>query len=260
MIRNQDILILLLVLLIIVINLGLLILSLNRKALRKYLLASIIISTLIGLSILSNNYSRIRYWVDKCRIENNEDQKPIPNPSCRCTSTSLHFQRDSYANKHRPMAQKTTKNRYIENKKTLKELLKENHLVKISDGDGYHIQGLKNSSKHMTPIAKQRLLELGYLFRENLKDTPDAKSYFIVSSVTRTEGQQCVIRKVYPGSATQKKSTHSYGVSVDINRVIYKSSCKQTLNALERAIDQMQGEGKLLICPETACIHLTFIK
>ncbi len=39
----------------------------------------------------------------------------------------------------------------------LKELLKDNHLVKISDSDGYHIQGLKNSSKHLTPIAKQRL-------------------------------------------------------------------------------------------------------
>ncbi len=46
-------------------------------------------------------------------------------------------------------------------------------------------------------------------------------------------------------------------ISVDIGR-IYKSSCKEALKALERAIDQMQG-GKLLICPEKGCIHLTFI-
>ena len=259
MIRDRDILILLLILIIVAINIGLLIVSVKHKAYRKYLLTSIIISALIGLSILTNNYNRIRYWVDSYRIEYGEVQKPIPNPSCRCTSTSLHFQRDSYAQKHRSMAQKTTKNRFVEDKKTLKDLLTEKHLVKISDGDGYHIQGLKNSSKHLTPIAKQRLIELGTRFRENLKGTPDAKSYFIVSSVTRTEGQQCVIRKVYPGNATQQKSTHSYGVSVDISRVIYKSSCKEALKALERAIDQMQGESKLLICPEKGCIHLTFI-
>ena len=259
MIRDRDILILLLVLIIVAINLGLLIVSLKRKAYRKYLLTSIIVSALIGLLILSNNYSRIKYWMDRCRIEYGEIQKPIPNPSCRCTSTSLHFQRDSYAKKHRPMAKKTTKNRFIKDKKELNKLLKEDYLAKISDSDGYHIQGLKNSSRHLTPIAKQRLIELGKLFRENLKGTPDAKSYFIVSSVTRTEGQQCVIRKVYPGNATQQKSTHSYGVSVDISRVIYKSSCEEALKALERAIDQMQGEGKLLICPEKGCIHLTFI-
>ena len=259
MIRNQDILILLLILLIIMINLGLLILSLKRKALRKYLLASIIISALIGLSILSSNYNRIRYWVDKCRIENNEGQKPIPNPSCRCTSTSLHFQRDSYANKHRPMAQKTTNNRFIEDKMALKASLNEDHLVMVADSEGYHIQGLQKSSKHLTPLAKQRLEELGLIFRQNLKGTLDAKSYFIVSSVTRTEVQQEALRKINE-KTTKGKSTHSYGVSIDISRVVYKSSCKRSLKALERAIDQMQGEGTLLICPETACIHLTFIK
>ncbi len=109
MIRDRDILILLLVLIIVAINLGLLIVSLKRKAYRKYLLASIIVSALIGLLILSNNYSRIKYWMDRCRIEYGEIQKPIPNPSCRCTSTSLHFQRDSYAKKHRPMAKKQRK-------------------------------------------------------------------------------------------------------------------------------------------------------
>ncbi len=156
------------------------------------------------------------------------------------------------------MAKNTTKNRFIEDKKTLNQLLKEDYLTKISDSDGYHIQGLTNSSKHLTPLAKQRLIELGTIFRENLKNTPDAKSYFIVSSGTRTEVQQQELRKINDNT-TKGKSTHSYGVSVDISRVVYKRSCKNSLKALEKAIDQMQGEGKLLICPETGCIHLTFI-
>ena len=259
MIRNQDILIFVLVLLIVFVNLSLFIVCLKNKAIRKYLVGSVMISLIIGLFIVSYNYSRIRYWVDKYRIENNKTQISNSNKSCSCTSKSLHFQRDSYSARHRPMAKKVTGDRFIDDKAKLKEYLDENQLVPISDGKGYHIQRLGHSSKHLTPLAKQRLEELGSLFRKNLKGTSDAKSYFLISSVTRTEAQQCKIRKAYPGSATRQKSTHSYGVSVDISRVMYKKSCKNSLKALEKAIDQMQGEGKLLICPEKGCIHLTFV-
>ena len=259
MIRNQDILIFVLALFIVFVNLGLFVIFLKNKATRKYFVGSVIISLIVGLFIVSNNYSRIRYWVDKYRIENNEAQISNSNKSCSCTSKSLHFQRDSYSGKHRPMAKKVTGDRFIEDKAKLREYLEENQLVPISDYKGYHIQSLGHSSKHLTPLAKQRLEELGSLFRKNLKGTPDAKSYFLISSVTRTEAQQCKIRKAYPGSATRQKSTHSYGVSVDISRVMYKKSCKNSLKALEKAMDQMQGEGKLLICPEKGCIHLTFV-
>ena len=259
MIRNQDILIFVLVLFIVFVNLSLFVVCLKNKAIRKYLVGSVVISFIVGLFIVSNNYSRIKYWIDKYRIENNELQTSSSNKSCSCTSKSLHFQKDSYSSKHRPMAKKVTGDRFIEDKAKLKEYLQENQLVPISDCKGYHIQRLGHSSKHLTPLAKQRLEELGSLFRKNLKGTLDAKSYFLVSSVTRTEAQQCKIRKAYPGSATLKKSTHSYGVSVDISRVMYKKSCRKSLKALEKAIDEMQGEGKLLICPEKGCIHLTFV-
>lgn len=259
MIRNQDVLIFLLLLFTVFVNLCLFIVCLKNKAIRKYLVVSVVISFIFNLFIISNNYSRIRYWVDKYRIENNETQTSSSNKYCSCTSKSLHFQRDSYSAKHRPMAKKVTDDRFIENKAKLKEYLQENQLVPISDRKGYHIQRLGHSSKHLTPLAKQRLEELGSLFRKNLKGTPDANSYFLVSSVTRTEAQQCKIRKAYPGSATLQKSTHSYGVSVDISRVMFKESCKNSLKALEKSINQMQGEGKLLICPEKGCIHLTFV-
>ena len=259
MIRPPDILIFVLVLFIVFVNLVLFVLCLKNKAIRKYLVGSVVISLIVGFFIVSNNYSRIRYWVDKYRIENNETQTLSSNKSCSCTSKSLHFQRDSYSDKHRPLAKKASGGRFIEDKAKLKEYLDEHQLVPISDHKGYHIERLGHSSKHLTPLAKQRLEELGSLFRKNLKGTPDAKSYFLISSVTRTEAQQCKIRKVYPGSATLQKSTHSYGVSVDISRVMYKRSCKNSLKALEKAIGQMQGEGKLLICPEKGCIHLTFV-
>ena len=112
---------------------------------------------------------------------------------------------------------------------------------------------------HLTPLALKRLNELGELFRENLKGTKDANSYFVISSVTRTEKQQNEIKKAYPNAATKGKSTHSYGVSFDISKMMYKSSCKNSLQALEQALTEMQSQGKLLICPEKGCIHITIV-
>ena len=112
---------------------------------------------------------------------------------------------------------------------------------------------------HLTPLAKKRLDELGRIFRENVKGTEDAKSYFVISSVTRTEKQQKEIVKAYPSAATKGKSTHSYGVSIDINKMMYKSSCERSLKALEKALTKMQNQGKLLICKEKRCIHITII-
>ena len=112
---------------------------------------------------------------------------------------------------------------------------------------------------HLTPLALKRLNELGRLFRKNLEDSKDANSYFVISSVTRTEKQQKQIVHAYPNSATRNKSTHSYGVSFDISKMMYKSSCNYSLKALEKALTEMQSQGKLLICPEKGCIHITIV-
>ena len=233
----------------------------KRKVKRKGFLWFFAISSLLYLCLLYSNRKSIEFFLDTRRIQKEAAKTPkAPNRYCTCNWSSLSLKKDDYATKHRPFAQKITDNRYVKNVNTRNQYLGKNQLVKITDNDGYWVEPLTYSTMHLTPLAKKRLDELGRIFRENVKGTEDAKSYFVISSVTRTEKQQKEIVKAYPNAATKGKSTHSYGVSIDINKMMYKSSCKRSLKALERALSKMQKQGKLLICPEKGCIHITFVE
>ena len=90
------------------------------------------------------------------------------------------------------------------------------------------------------------------------KNTNEKNSYFELSSVLRTDKQQEVIRKKYPKAATFNNSTHSYGVSFDI-AYLKGSSCNTLNRTLNKVLNDMQAEEKILICPEKDCIHITVI-
>ena len=93
----------------------------------------------------------------------------------------------------------------------------------------------------------------------NLKKSKDTKSYFIVSSLTRTEKQQKDLRESGEKGTTKGKSSHNYGVSFDISHIKSFSSYKITSKALENALQQMQKEKKILLLSENDCIHVTVI-
>jgi hypothetical protein len=78
--------------------------------------------------------------------------------------------------------------------------------------------------------------------------------------MTRTEDQQKIIRKLHKRTATNGKSTHSYGVSFDISQIISYQNCSIAYEALTSALEKMQKEGKILLCPESECIHVTVVK
>ena len=241
-------------------NVWVLIRWMRRKVKRKSFLWFFAISSLLYLILVYSNRKSIEFLLDTRRIQKEAAKTPNkPNRYCACNWSSLSLRKDDYAKKHRPLAQKITENRYVKNVKTRNKYLAKNQLLKITDNDGYWVEPLTHSSMHLTPLAKKRLDELGRVFRENVKGTEDAKSYFVISSVTRTEKQQKEIVKAFPNAATKGKSTHSYGVSIDINKMMYKSSCERSLKALEKALSKMQKQGKLLICPEKGCIHITII-
>ena len=162
---------------------------------------------------------------------------------------------------HRDKAQKITNHQYIKDVKTRKEYVNSNKLLKVNDKGrkGYYIQKLDYSSKHLTPLAYKRLNDLGSLFMSYLKKSKDTKSYFIVSSLTRTEKQQKDLRESGEKGATKGKSSHNYGVSFDISHIKSFSSDKITSKALENALKQMQKEKKILLLSENDCIHVTVI-
>jgi len=133
-------------------------------------------------------------------------------------------------------------------------------LVNVVEGDGFYMINAKNSEQCLTPLAEKRLKELGLLFRSLIENEENKKDYFVISSMTRTEAQQENIRKLYPRAATKGFSTHSYGVSFDISEIISFGKCSSAQKALKLALSKMQSEKKILLCPETKCIHVTVIK
>lgn len=183
--------------------------------------------------------------------------------SSNCSSTIYTLQlkkKDSYKLLHRPKAIEVTHNGYIKNQSILRQFLKSKRLVEIDENDGYFILNLKHSSKHLTPFAYKRLIELGQLFRSKITNKEEKKSYFIISSVTRDQSQQNEVKKSNPRTATKDLSTHSFGVAFDIMMLKAEHNCENGLNALTIALAQMQKEKKILLCTESSCIHVTVIK
>ena len=158
------------------------------------------------------------------------------------------------------MAIKVSKNGFIDDANELSDLVSQNKLVEANDSDGYLVLNAAQGEKYLIPMAEKRLVELGRLFRSYCIQMGSPNDYFVISSMTRTEDQQKIIRKLHKKTATKGKSTHSFGVSFDISEVISYQNCTVSKNALTSALEKMQKEGKILLCPESECIHVTVVK
>ena len=206
-------------------------------------------------------YSKKRSIYNTVKLYFKEIKTSTKSGNCETTIYSLDVHKDDYQTLHRPLAIKTTHNGYIENQQVLKNYIRKGRLVEIDESDGYYIRHLGHSSKHLTPLAYKRLKELGLLFRSYITLENEKKSYFIISSVTRDEKQQDEVRESNPRTATNDISTHSFGVSFDIAGIKSKNkNCNHCSEALSKALTKMQQEGKILICSESVCIHVTVIK
>lgn len=176
---------------------------------------------------------------------------------CACTWDSMRLKRDDYAKKHRPAAIRLAADAFISDEVVMNELLAKGKLVPYHAKEGVRIQKLTHSEAFLHPAAAETFEELGRRFRERLSDSRESDALVVVSSVTRTSGQQKEILKRYPNSATKGASTHSYGASIDLLFVETDGSCYNARKALEKTLQEMQSEQKFFICPESKCIHLT---
>ena len=178
--------------------------------------------------------------------------------NCDCTWSSLALQKDDYPTKHKPTAKRITNGMYIKNEASRVKWIRRLRLVPVEEADGFGISNLDYSSAHLTPLAKKRLYELGQRFRERIQKPNEKKSYFIVSSITRSQVQQTQICDRYPNACTRDHSPHSYGVAFDIYKLTSSDkNCNIGMSALQEVLTQMQREGKILLCPESKCIHVT---
>jgi hypothetical protein len=197
------------------------------------------------------------HWLPKHKLV----KKPNPLKAirgCDCTWESLHLSKDDYTTFHKPAAQKITQNRYLRTEVQRANWIRHGQLVPVAELEGFGISYLNFSTAHLTPLARKRLYELGIRFRNNITEVKQKKSYFVISSLTRSHRQQERIKKRYSRAATKDHSTHCYGVAFDIYRMVSPNGqCTAAVEALEKTLTQMQQEGKLFLCPEAKCIHVT---
>jgi len=174
---------------------------------------------------------------------------------CDCTWETLHLNKDNFQTVHKPAAKRI--GFYVKNVKFREKCIKTGKFVDVEESEGFGISGLEHSTAHLTPLARKRLYELGHRFRASITDPKQKSTYFVISSITRTVSQQkALIRS--NSAATKSHSPHSYGVAFDISKLVSPDNhCQAGLVALEKVLSAMQKEGKILLCPESKCIHVT---
>ena len=174
--------------------------------------------------------------------------------SCGCTKHHLNFKKDSYG-KHRAAAKKMSGGDIIASHN---ELTSSGSLVEVYDGIGYSVATAKltHSEPYLHKKAYSVLKEIGAEFDKKLKGTKAEGSKFKISSLTRTTKQQKELSR-RNRNATKGTSAHSYGAAFDIYSIAGHSGCSIARKELNEILVKYQKKGKLLLCPEGGCIHVT---
>ena len=177
--------------------------------------------------------------------------------SCSCSISAGRLPKDKYS-KHRAEAKKLSHNTFIDDSIDRDQLRLKGDLQPIPSMMGLHIRALELSSKELHKNALPQMRELIDRFHNTCLARGIEGGELVISSVTRTADQQRHIRKNFPNAATKGTSAHSYGAAIDIVQVRSSKNCSKARQALFDVLRNMRGEGKLLLCPENRCLHVTF--
>lgn len=239
----------------------------RTRAFRKALVLTVLL-TMTSLSIFGF-YKAGSYFVTnlskaKEPIENQEqleEEVVAPQVSskskevCSCTNHSIKFKRDHYDH-HREHARQLNNNRIL----TEERIHSAAGIVKVNNGKGYVIDThkLTHSYPYLNRKAYSVLLEMGNAYAEQVKGTKAEGSVFHISSLARTtEQQKKLLRSSIGRNATRKESAHSFGASFDIWKLESGQNCHVARKAFEIVLKEFQKNGKILLCPEGNCIHVT---
>lgn len=193
-------------------------------------------------------------------VEERVAEVPKPSPAkpkelCSCTNHSVKFKRDHY-DRHREQARRLNNNRILTDEK----IRSTEGIVKVENGKGFVIDThkLTHSHAYLNRRAYLILLEMGNAYTEKVKGTKAEGSVFHISSLSRTaEQQKKLLRSSYGRNATRKESAHSFGASFDIWKLENAQDCHTARKAFESVLKDFQKTGKILLCPEGNCIHVT---
>lgn len=144
----------------------------------------------------------------------------------------------------------------LENTKTIDKYIAKGKLVKVKKKSrGYRLQTLEYSRPYLVKKSRATLEKMANSFAS------ETKSFFVVSSVTRTLEDQCRLRKVN-SNASLGISSHNYGTAFDISYVRFDHKLKVNAKLekeLEKILLQYKNLGKIFYIKEKqqSCYHIT---
>lgn len=144
----------------------------------------------------------------------------------------------------------------LEDTKSVDKYIAKGKFVKIKKKSrGYRLQALEYSRPYLVKKARTTLEKMANKF------ATDTKSFFVVSSVTRTLEDQCRLRKVN-SNASLGISSHNYGAAFDISYVRFDHKLKvnpKLEKELEKVLEEYKNLGKIFYIKEKqqSCYHVT---
>lgn len=144
----------------------------------------------------------------------------------------------------------------LENTKSVDKYIAKGKFVKVKKKSrGYRLQTLEYSRPYLVKKARTTLERMANDFAAK------TKSFFVVSSVTRTLEDQCRLRKVN-SNASLGISSHNYGAAFDISYVRFDHKLKvnpKLEKELEKVLIEYKNLGKIFYIKEKqqSCYHVT---
>lgn len=144
----------------------------------------------------------------------------------------------------------------VKDKAHLNKLAKKGTLVSIKQrGYGYRVDRLTHSHAYLVPKGRTVLKSIASDFVKKA-----GQSFFVVTSLTRTNADQARLRRVN-SNASSNDSSHSYGAAFDISyvRFNHKLGANTKLEKhLEAVLNDYQRKGKIYFVKErhSRCFHI----
>lgn len=144
----------------------------------------------------------------------------------------------------------------LESTKSVDRYIAKGKFVKVKKKSrGYRLQTLEYSRPYLVKKARTTLENMAAKFATN------TKSFFVVSSVTRTLEDQCRLRKVN-SNASLGISSHNYGAAFDISYVRFDHQLKVNTKLekkLEKVLEEYKNLGRIFYIKERqqSCFHVT---
>ena len=140
---------------------------------------------------------------------------------------------------------------------SIKEMASAGELIKVVPDKGYTLSKMTHSYPYLTEEAVLVLRKIGASFYEATEDN----SYFTVTSLTRTEHTQSLLRRRNTNAA-KDESSHCYGVSFDISYIRYNGIREwdyERTQKLEAILAKMQDDGEIYVLKERnqSCFHIS---